>query len=144
MTRVGNQPFLDTTTYRNLVANACGGVGGIIDRTKASECSRDAAISNPAVRLLRAAASVRGVVLATDCCSWREVEVRATVDQAAHRQIIAHRGGCRASRRAPRKFVGFNRGPGTPRQRRSRKFTRRVCLLPRQFVESEFARLQVM
>ena len=102
------KPFLDTTTYRNLVATRAA-VVNLIDDVRVFA---HAAISNPQYATVPAA-SVRGVVLA-DCCSWREVEVRA-IDSTPPRSRIE-----------------------------AAIYATRLHLLPREFVESEFARLQVI
>src|SRR2546428_12656751 len=65
------KPFLETTTYRNLVASRAA-VVNLIDDVRVFARS---AIANPGYSTVPAAA-VRGVVL-TECCSWRELEVRS-------------------------------------------------------------------
>src|SRR5687768_6973073 len=65
------KPFLETATYRNLVATGAA----VVNLTDDVRVFARAAISNPTYPTMPAIA-VRGVVLA-DCCSWREVEVRS-------------------------------------------------------------------
>jgi uncharacterized protein len=126
------KPFLDTTTYRNLVATRAA-VVNLIDDVRVFA---RAAIANPQYATVPAA-SVRGVVLA-DCCSWREVEVR-TIDSTPPRSrieaVVVHRG-------VRREFIGFNRARHAVLE--AAIYATRLHLLPREFVESEFARLQVI
>ncbi len=95
-----------------------------------------AAISNPVYPTVPAAA-VNGVVLA-DCCSWRELEVRA-IDSAPPRAridtAVVHRG-------TQRDFIGFNRACAAVLE--AAIYATRVHLLPRPFLESEIARLQMI
>ena len=62
------KPFLETATYRNVVATGAA-VVNLVDDVRVFA---RAAISNPVYPTVPAAV-VRGVVLA-DCCSWREVQ----------------------------------------------------------------------
>jgi hypothetical protein len=126
------KPFLDTTTYRNLVATRAA-VVNLIDDVR---IFAQAAIAHPQYPTVPAAA-VRGVVLA-GCCSWREVEVR-TIDSTPPRSRIdaevVHRG-------TQREFIGFNRARHAVLE--AAIYATRLHLLPREFVESELARLQVI
>jgi hypothetical protein len=80
---------------------------------------------------------VAGVVLA-DCCSWRELEVR-TIDSTPPRSRIetatVHRG-------TRREFIGFNRARHAVLE--AAIYATRLKLLPRPFIDSEMARLQVI
>ena len=87
------KPFLETATYRNLVATRAA----VVNLTDDVRLFAQAAISNPVYPTVPADV-VRGVVLA-DCCSWREVEVRS-VDSTPPRSRIETHGG--ASRHTPR------------------------------------------
>ena len=64
------KPFLETATYRNLMATRAA----VVNLTDDVRVFARAAISNPVYPTVPAEV-VRGVVLA-DCCSWREVAVR--------------------------------------------------------------------
>ena len=126
------KPFLDTTTYRNVAATGAAVVNLIDDvRVFAS-----AAIGNPRYPTV-AAVAVRGVVLA-DCCSWRELEVRAidsTPPRSRIETAVVHRG-------VRREFIGFNRACHAVLE--AAIYATRLHILPRAFVESELARLQVI
>src|SRR5262249_37617898 len=65
------KPFLETATYRNVMATRAA----VVNLTDDVRVFARAAISNPQYPT-RPAALVRGVVLA-DGCSWREIEVRS-------------------------------------------------------------------
>src|SRR6185436_1331844 len=67
------KPFLETTTYRNIVASRAA----VVNLTDDVRTFARAAISSPQYKS-GPATVVRGVVLA-DCCSWRELDVR-TID----------------------------------------------------------------
>src|SRR5262245_21968608 len=75
------KPFLETATYRNVLATRAA----VVNLTDDVRVFAHAAISNPVYPTVPAAA-VHGVVLA-DCCTWREVEVRA-VDSTPPRSRI--------------------------------------------------------
>jgi uncharacterized protein len=80
---------------------------------------------------------VRGVVLA-DCCSWREIEVRSidsTPPRSRIETAVVHRG-------VRREFIGFNRARHAVLE--TAIHATRLHILPRAFVESELARLQVI
>jgi hypothetical protein len=126
------KPFLDTATYRNVAA-----VGSaVVNITDDVRLFARAAIANPAHPTVPAA-HVRGVVLA-DCCSWREVQVRS-IDRSPPRSrietAVVHRG-------VRREFIGFNRAAHAVLE--AAIYATRLHLLPRSFVESELARLQVI
>ena len=126
------KPFLDTATYRNVVATRAG-VINLIDDVRVFARG---AISNPTYPMTRAAV-VNGVVL-TDCCSWREVTAD-TIDSTPPRSRIetkvVHNG-------VRREFVGFNRAAHAVLE--AAIYATRLHLLPRAFIESEFTRLQVI
>jgi hypothetical protein len=126
------KPFLDTATYRNLLATRAA----VVNLTDDVMLFAKAAISSPVFPTVPAQA-VRGVVLA-DCCSWREVEVRAIDSGPPRSRITAaviHRG-------VRREFIGFNRACHAVLE--AAIYATRVHLLPRAFIDSEFARLQVI
>jgi len=130
--RIVLKPFLDTATYRNVVATRAA-VVNVVDDVR---IFARAAISNPAYPTVPAAI-VRGVRL-QDCCSWRELEVR-TVDSSPPRSrietAVVHRG-------VMREFIGFNRARHAVLE--AAIYATRLHLLPREFITGEFERLQVI
>jgi hypothetical protein len=126
------KPFLETTTYRNLLATGAA----VVNLTDDVRLFARAAISNPQSPTVPATV-VRGVVLA-DCCSWREVSVRSVDSTPPRSRIethVVHRG-------VRREFIGFNRARHAVLE--AAIYATRLHLLPRTFVESELARLQVI
>ena len=75
------RPFLETVTYRNVLASGAA-VVNLIDDVRVFA---HASIANPQYPTVPAVA-VRGAVLA-DCCSWREVELRS-IDSTPPRSRI--------------------------------------------------------
>jgi hypothetical protein len=130
--RIVLKPFLDTATYRNVLAVRTA-VVNLVDDVR---IFARAAISNPAYPTVPATI-VRGVRLA-DCCSWRELEVReidSTPPRARLETGVVHRG-------VLREFIGFNRARHAVLE--AAIYSTRLHLLPRQFITSEFERLQVI
>jgi len=126
------KPFLETATYRNLVS-ARAAVVHVIDDVRVFARG---AISNPSYPTVPASL-VRGLVLA-DCCSWREVQVRSidsTPPRSRVEATIVHTG-------IRREFVGFNRAAAAVIE--TAIYSTRLHILPREFVESELTRLQVI
>ena len=126
------KPFLATTTYRNLQATRAA----VVNLTDDARIFARAAIANPDCDTCPAA-RVTGRVLA-DACSWREVEVvsiAATEPRARIETRVVHRG-------LRREFVGFNRASHAVLE--AAIYATRLHLLPRAFVRSELARLQVI
>ena len=126
------KPFLETTTYRNLVATRAA----VVNLTDDVRVFARAAISNPLYPTVPAEV-VRGVVLA-DCCSWREVEVRSvesTPPRSRIETVVVHRG-------TRREFIGFNRARHAVLE--AAIYATRLHLLPRAFIDSELARLQII
>ena len=127
------KPFVETATYRNVVATRAA----VVNLTDDVRVFARAAISNPQYPTVPAVA-VRGAVLA-DCCSWRELEVRSIDDSTPPRSrvetAVVHRG-------TRREFVGFNRARHAVLE--AAIYATRLHILPRAFVESELARLQVI
>src|SRR5204863_3769984 len=83
------------------------------------------------------AAAIEGAVLA-DCCAWREVKVTAVDSTPPRSRIettVVHRG-------ANRDFIGFNRARHAVLE--TAIYATRVHMLPRDFLESELQRLQVI
>ncbi|HKE86975.1 MAG TPA: DUF447 domain-containing protein [Vicinamibacterales bacterium] len=126
------KPFVDTATYRNVVATRAA----VVNLTDDVRVFAHAAISNPEYPTTTAVV-VRGVVLA-DCCSWREVEVRTIDDTPPRSRIethVVHQG-------FSREFVGFNRARHAVLE--AAIYATRLHLLERTFIESEMARLQTI
>ena len=130
--RIVLKPFLDTATYRNVLAVRTA-VVNLVDDVR---IFARAAISNPSYPTVPATV-VRGVRLA-DCCSWRELEVRAIDSTPPRSRIetgVVHRG-------VLREFIGFNRARHAVLE--AAIYSTRLHLLPREFITSEFERLQVI
>ena len=126
------KPFLETATYRNIVATGAA----VVNLTDDVRVFARGAISNPQYPTIPASA-VRGVVLA-DCCSWREVAVRSIDSTPPRSRIdtaVVHFG-------TRREFLGFNRARHAVIE--AAILVTRLHLLPRPFIESELARLQVI
>jgi uncharacterized protein len=126
------KPFLDTATYRNVVPAGAA----VVNLTDDVRLFARGAISNPEPQTVPAT-RVRGAVLA-DCCSWREVEVRAidsTPPRSRIEAAVVHRGH-------RREFIGFNRAAHAVLE--AAIYATRLHILPRAFVDSELARLQVI
>lgn len=126
------KPFLETATYRNLVATRAA----VVNLTDDVRVFARAAISNPPYPTFPATV-IRGAVLA-DCCSWREVHVRSIDSTPPRSRIqteVVHRGTCR-------EFIGFNRARHAVIE--AAIYVTRLHLLPRAFIDSELARLQVI
>src|SRR6476661_4392510 len=93
------KPFLETSTYRNVVATRAA-VVNLVDDVRVFA---RAAISNPSYPVVPASV-VRGIVLEA-ACSWRELQVRAIDSTPPRSRIetdVVHRG-------FRREFIGFNR-----------------------------------
>jgi hypothetical protein len=126
------KPFLETATYRNVAATGAA-VVNLIDDVRVFA---RAAISNPVYPTFDAV-TVRGVVLA-DCCSWREMKLRAldgTPPRARIEMAVVHHG-------SRREFIGFNRARHAVLE--AAIYATRVHMLPRAYIEGEMARLQVI
>jgi len=126
------KPFIETTTYRNVLATGTA-VVNLVDDVRVFA---NAAIGNPQYPSVPATA-IRGVVLA-DCCSWRELNIRSidsTPPRSRMDMTVVHRG-------VHREFIGFNRARHAVLE--AAIYATRLHLLPRAFVESELARLQVI
>jgi hypothetical protein len=126
------KPFLETVTYRNVLATRAA----VVNLTDDVRVFARAAVANPPFPTVPAVA-IRGVLLA-DCCSWREVEVKSvdsTPPRARIEARIVHHG-------TRREFVGFNRARHAVLE--AAIYVTRLHLLPRAFVESELTRLQVI
>jgi uncharacterized protein len=126
------KPFLETATYRNVLATRVAVVNLIDDVRVFARAS----IANPEYPTSEAVA-IRGVVLA-DCCSWRELvgrSIDSTPPRSRIEMAVVHHG-------MRREFIGFNRARHAVLE--AAIYATRLHLLPRAFVESELARLQVI
>jgi hypothetical protein len=126
------KPFLETATYRNVVATRTA----VVNLTDDVRIFARAAISNPEYPTV-AAVVVNGVVLA-DCCAWRELAVRSidhTPPRSRIETAVVHRG-------VRREFIGFNRACHAVLE--TAIYATRLHLLSRTFVDSEVARLQTI
>ena len=126
------KPFLETRTYRNLVATRVA-VVNLIDDVRVFA---RAAISNPDCPLVPAAV-VPGVVLEA-ACSWRELVIRSIDSTPPRSRIeteIVHSG-------FRREFIGFNRARHAVLE--TAIYATRVHMLARDFLEAELVRLQVI
>jgi uncharacterized protein len=126
------KPFLETTTYRNLVATGVA-VINLIDDVRVFA---RAAISNPDYPVAPAVA-VRGVSLEA-ACSWRELVVEsidATPPRSRVETRMVHHG-------VRREFIGFNRARHAVLE--AAIYATRVNMLARDLLESELVRLQVI
>lgn len=126
------KPFLETATYRNVSATRTA----VVNVTDDVRVFARAAIANPTYPTTPATV-VRGVVLA-DCCSWREVEVRAldsTPPRSRIETVVVHHG-------VRREFIGFNRARHAVLE--AAIYATRLHLLSRDFIDAEMARLQVI
>ena len=130
--RIVLKPFLETATYRNVKSTGTA-VINLVDDVRVFA---RAAISNPTYATVPAT-SIAGVVLA-DCCAWREVDV-VSIDSTPPRSRIEtsviHRG-------TNRDFIGFNRASHAVLE--TAIYATRVHMLPRDFLETELQRLQVI
>jgi hypothetical protein len=126
------KPFLQTATYRNVSVTGTA-VVNLVDDVRVFA---RAAISNPTYATV-AAAAIAGVVLA-DCCSWRELTV-TSIDSTPPRSrietTVVHRG-------TNRDFIGFNRACHAVLE--AAIYATRVRMLPRDFLDSELQRLQII
>ena len=126
------KPFLETATYSNIVATP----SAVVNLTDDVGLFARAAIQN-SKHPTEPAVVVAGVVL-SDCCAWREVEVRSidsTPPRSRIETLVVHR-------EVRREFIGFNRASHAVLE--ATIYATRLHLLPREFVESELERLQVI
>jgi hypothetical protein len=126
------KPFLQTTTFRNLVATRVA----VVNLTDDVLLFARAAISSPQYPAFPAE-RVRGVVLEA-ACSWRELEVR-TIDDTPPRSrmeaTVVHRG-------VRREFIGFNRARNAVLE--AAILATRTHLIPAAELRADLARLQVI
>lgn len=126
------KPFLDTATYRNVVATGTA----VVNLTDDVRLFARAAIADPVYATVPTR-HVRGVVLA-DGCGWRELRVRSVDSTPPRSRIetaVVHRG-------AQRQFVGFNRASHAVLE--AAIYATRLHLLDAAFIAAEMARLQII
>jgi uncharacterized protein len=124
------KPFVDTATYRNVIATGTAVVNLVDDARMFAE----AALANR-VYETETARMVQGGVL-TDCCSWRELQIMSvdpTPPRARIEMRVVHAG-------VRREFIGFNRAKNAVLE--ATIYATRVHLLEPSFIEGELARLQ--
>jgi len=130
--RIVIKPFVDTTTFRNLVAGRAAVVNLTDDVLLFAQGAIGTAVfpGSPAVR-------VRGVVLEA-ACGWREVEVESIDDTPPRSRIVTrvvHRG-------TRREFLGFNRARHAVLE--AAIVATRIHLIPAAEIRAEFARLRII
>lgn len=126
------KPFLETTTFRNLVARRAGVINLIDDALLFAR----AALST-ADALTEPARLVEGVVL-RDACSWRELRVRTIDDTPPRARIVMDV----VHRELRREFIGFNRA--THAVLETAILATRTHLLPPAEIRADVAKLQVL
>jgi uncharacterized protein len=126
------KPFLETTTYRNLVATGVA----VVNLTDDVMLFAQGAISSPQFPHVPAAV-VRGVVLEA-ACSWREIEAES-IDSTPPRSRIVTRVRHAGTRR---EFLGFNRARHAVLE--AAILATRTHLIPREQIAEEFGKLQVI
>lgn len=126
------KPFLETATFRNVVATGVA----VVNITDDVYLFAQAAISSPQYPSFPATV-VRGVVLDA-ACSWRELEVRsinAGPPRARIETAVVHHG-------TRREFIGFNRARNAVLE--AAILATRLHLIPRNEIDAELARLQTV
>ena len=130
--RIVLKPFLETTTFRNVVATRAA----VVNLTDDVMLLAQGAIASPQFPWLPAA-RVRGAVLEA-ACSWRELEVLSIDDTPPRSRIetrVVHQG-------YRREFIGFNRARHAVLE--AAILATRTHLIPRDEIRAEYARLQVI
>jgi hypothetical protein len=131
-TEIVVKPFLETTTFRNLVATRQA-VINLTDDVMLFALGATSTVDFPGGK----AARIEGRVLDA-ACSWRELEVLEIDDTPPRSRIITrvlHRG-------FRREFLGFNRARHAVLE--AAIFATRLHLLPAETIKTEFERLQVI
>lgn len=126
------KPFLETTTYRNVMATRVA----VVNLTDEVMLFARGAISSPQLPWVQATI-VRGAVLEA-ACSWRELEV-ASIDSTPPRSRIEARVRHVGVRR---EFLGFNRARHAVLE--AAILATRTHLIPPEEIRAEYARLQVI
>lgn len=126
------KPFLETTTYRNVMATGVA----VVNLTDDAMLFAQGAISSPQFSWVPATV-VRGAVLEA-ACSWREIEIES-IDSTPPRSRIVARVRHAGTRR---EFLGFNRARHAVLE--AAILATRTHLIPREQIAEEFAKLQVI
>jgi hypothetical protein len=126
------KPFIETTTFRNLVATRAA----VVNLTDDVMLFAEGAVSSPQFPAVPATV-VRGVVLEA-ACSWRELEAVVIDDTPPRSRIEARVVHCGIRR----EFIGFNRARHAVLE--AAILATRTHLIPREQIREEFARLQVL
>ena len=131
--RIVLKPFLDTATYRNVLAVRAA-VVNLVDDVRVFA---RAAISNPSYPTVPAPrrCAACGWRTAARGASSRCVAIDSTPPRSRIEAGVVHRG-------VRREFIGFNRAAHAVLE--AAIYATRLHLLPPEFVESELARLQVI
>ncbi len=130
--RIVIKPFVETTTFRNLVA----GRAAVVNLTDDVLLFARGVIET-AVFPHRPAERVRGVVLEA-ACGWREVEVESVDDSPPRSRIVTrvvHRG-------TQREFLGFNRARHAVLE--AAIVATRTHLIGAAEIRAEFTRLRII
>ena len=126
------KPFLETTTFHNVVASR----SAVVNLTDDAMLLAQGAISSPQFPAFPAEV-VRGVVLEA-ACSWRELEIVSIDDTPPRSRVetrVVHRG-------FRREFIGFNRARHAVLE--AAILATRTHLIPKAEIAADFARLQVI
>jgi hypothetical protein len=126
------KPFLETTTFRNVVASRVA----VVNLTDDVMLFARGALESPQFPW-QPATVVRGAVLEA-ACSWRELEV-VSIDDTPPRSRIEARVVHRGTRR---EFLGFNRARHAVLE--AAILATRTHLLPAAEIAAELARLQII
>ena len=126
------KPFLETTTFRNVVASRVA----VVNLTDDVMLFAQGALTSPQFPW-QPAVVVRGAVLEA-ACSWRELEVVSLDDTPTRSRIacrIVHHG-------RHREFLGFNRARHAVLE--AAILATRTHLIPADEIAAELARLQII
>jgi hypothetical protein len=126
------KPFLETTTFRNVVASRVA----VVNLTDDVMLFAQGALASPQFPW-QPATVVSGAVLEA-ACSWRELEVVSIDDTPPRSRIV-----CRVVHHGTRReFLGFNRARHAVLE--AAILATRTHLLPAAEITSELARLQII
>jgi hypothetical protein len=129
------KPFLETTTFRNLVATREAVIHLIDDALLFARAAVSTVTTADAP--VEPARVVRGVVL-RDTCSWRELRVRSIDDTPPRSRIVTDV----VHREMRREFLGFNRAKHAVLE--AAILATRTHLLPAGQIHEELTRLRVI
>jgi len=130
--RIIIRPFVDTTTFRNLLATGAA----VVNLTDDVLVFASAAISSPQFPSVPAAV-IRGAVLEA-ACAWRELTVLSIGAAAPRPRIDADVVHCGFRR----EFLGFNRARNAVLE--AAILATRLHLIDRGEIDAAFARLQTI